>query len=235
MRIVVNPTYEYLRPFIETIPAVFESSGESIHQGRNVLKRYQTRLYSVIVKSFKVPHVLNRFIYASVRKSKAFRSYMYAVKLLERDIQTPAPIAYIEEYKCGLLRSYYISEEIKKVREMRDFWENPVIGDRLPVLISFGRFTAQMHRKQVLHRDYSAGNILYGEKDGEIFFSLVDINRIRFDHPVGEEEGYKNFERLWLSDECFDIIARSYAESMGYDVNHAVERVMHYKNKLMNK
>lgn len=235
MKIVISPEYEHLRSFVESIPSTFENSGDIIHQGRNILKEFSVDELSVIVKSFKPPHLINRIAYATVRKSKAFRSYSYALELLKREIQTPKPIAYLEEYNHGLLRSFYISEKVWNVHEMREFWVDPEIGDRYPILVAFGKFTADMHKKSVLHKDYSAGNILYRIENGKIFFTLVDINRIRFDRFVTEEEGYKNMERLWLPDECFRVIARSYAECMGYETDHAVERILYYKDCVMNK
>lgn len=62
------------------------------------------------VKSFKRPHILNRFIYAWFRKSMAERSYGNALRLLGMGIGTPAPIAYLVYKNAkGVNRSYYIS------------------------------------------------------------------------------------------------------------------------------
>ena len=38
MKIVVNPTYEHLRKFIESVPDTFEREGRIIYSGRNLIK-----------------------------------------------------------------------------------------------------------------------------------------------------------------------------------------------------
>ena len=38
MKIVVIPTYEHLRKFIESVPDTFEREGRIIYSGRNLIK-----------------------------------------------------------------------------------------------------------------------------------------------------------------------------------------------------
>jgi tRNA A-37 threonylcarbamoyl transferase component Bud32 len=237
MKVVINPAYKRIEDFIQNIPDVFKASGEILYEGRNLLKRFKTGNTYLIVKRFKTPHLINRFAYAYLRKSKACRSYECAFRLLENGINTPDPIAFTEDYKGGLLAySYYISDEITEAYEIREFWFHPEkLTEEAFVLEAFGRFTADMHKKKILHKDYSSGNILYKIHDGKVMFYLVDINRIRFDKPVSEEEGYESLKRLWLNDDVFILIARSYAKAMGYDINHAVERILYYKNSFMKR
>lgn len=233
MKILINPAYRQLEAFVQEVPDRFSREGTLIFQGRNQLKRFVVQGEKLIVKSFRPPHVLNRVVYATIRPSKAYRSFTYGLELCKRGISTAVPIACIEEFHRGLVRSFYITEEIEEVREMRDFGTGERVEKQEEILAAFGKFTADMHKKQVLHKDYSAGNILYGMRNGQPVFFLVDINRVRFDRPVGEEEGYKSFDRLWLTDEAYTLIARSYAEAMGYDQAHAVEQVRRYKNLFM--
>ena len=91
-----------------------------------------------------------------------------------------------------------------------------------------------MHEKGILHLDYSAGNVLFGMKDGNVSFDIIDINRMRFD-KVSEEVGYKNFAPLWLTDDAYVEIARAYAKERGFNENKAVERILYYKNQFMGK
>ena len=97
MKIVINPLYKEFQTFIATLPEVFEQEGEIIFQGRNVLKRFQIKGISFIVNRFKRPNWINRFIYVSFRSSKATRSYLNGLRLVEFGINTPYPVAYIEE------------------------------------------------------------------------------------------------------------------------------------------
>lgn len=235
IRIILNPAYKDLEPFVQKVAVCFPQEGELIFQGRNQLKRYCVNGKNVIVKSFKPPHFINRFVYATIRSSKAKRSYEYGLELLKRGITTPMPIAYIEEYKWGLIHSFYVSEEISDAKEMRGYCNSPLEAEGVGILKAFGEFTAKMHKKQVLHQDYSAGNILYKIENDKPHFYLVDINRIHLDQPITEEDGYKSFKRLWFTEEAYTLLAHSYAQAMGYDKIHAANRILYYKNLFMKR
>ncbi|MCD7932904.1 MAG: lipopolysaccharide kinase InaA family protein [Tannerellaceae bacterium] len=235
IKTVIHPDYKSFTKFIESIPSIFETEGEVIFQGRNILKRFVVNDTRLIVKAFRKPNLLNRFVYISFRSSKACRSYGNGVKLVNAGFLTPMPVAYIENTGFGLNGSYYITTELEEAHEMREFWFIPEIGDRLPVLEKFGKYTAALHKKQIYHKDYSSGNILYKIVDGEPEFYLVDINRMRLDVPVTEEEGYRNFRSLWVQDEAYRVIACSYAQAMEYDTDKAVERICFYKDEFMKK
>ena len=45
MKIVVNPTYEHLRKFIESVPDTFEREGRIIYSGRNLIKVMENRRF----------------------------------------------------------------------------------------------------------------------------------------------------------------------------------------------
>ncbi len=235
MKIIINPEYEELEYFVRQIPDIFEHAGTIIFKGRNILKRFEVNGLRIIVKRFKVPHFLNRIVYSFIRKSKANRSYTYALRLIEKGINTPSPIAYIEEFKGGLLHySYYLSIEITNAHEIREFYFKPELENCPYVLGAFGTFTAQLHNKNILHEDYSSGNILFKQVNNKLIFSLVDINRMRF-KPVSEDEGYRNLRRLWLPNEMYIIIAKHYAKERGFNEATAINTILAYKNRFMQR
>ena len=106
--------------------------------------------------------------------------------------------------------------------------------DSCKILTSFGVYTANLHKKGVLHKDYSAGNVLFRMENGQVYFSLVDINRMRFG-SVSSEQGYKNFERLWLSDSDFITIAKAYAQERNLNPEEAIKQIRFYKNRFMKQ
>ena len=109
-KIVIHPKYQSLTHFIEQLPDIFLSEGEYIHDGRNKIKLFEVDGLRINVKRYRIPLFINRFIYLYCRKTKAERAYEYAIKLQEKGINTPSPIAYILEKKSGLLGfSYFIS------------------------------------------------------------------------------------------------------------------------------
>ena len=62
---------EYDKEQINALIDSFDNSGESIWKKRNILKVFTLNDEEVIVKSFKIPHLVNRFAYRYLRKSKA--------------------------------------------------------------------------------------------------------------------------------------------------------------------
>ena len=62
------------------------------------------------VKRYRIPLLINRVIYRFFRQPKAVRAYEYALRLVAKGFETPAPIAYILFRKKGFLEySYFIS------------------------------------------------------------------------------------------------------------------------------
>jgi len=230
----IDPSQKQFESFIRALPDSFDHSGTLIYQGRNILKRFEVEGVPLIVKQFRYPHIINRFIYGKIRESKANRSFYYAKYLLQNGIDTPIPIGFIEQYSVGLRYSYYISTELQDAHEMKEFWTDPQIGDRQWILEEFGRFTGNLHNLNILHKDYSSRNILFTTQGKDVTFYLVDLNRMRFG-KISEELGCKNMERLWLPDETYRVIAKEYAIARNFPVDHTVERVCYYKDKYMKK
>ena len=95
--------------FILNIKSFFNTNTQTIHKARNELKIINFNKIDTVVKSFKVPHLLNKIVYSYFKKSKAKKSYEYSLKIAKF---TPKPIGYIEFYNSGLLdESYFVSEK----------------------------------------------------------------------------------------------------------------------------
>lgn len=234
MKIVVNPEYQHLKGFIERVPAIFEQEGEVIYAERNTLKTFEAEGLSVCIKSFHRPFIINRLVYGFLRPSKAERSYSYGLELLKRGISTPAPIAYIEDKRAGLLfDSYYISINQTTTGMMRELRQGPLAG-REQLLKSFARFAAHIHTQGVLHKDFSPGNILYLQEGSDYHFYLVDINRMKF-QSVDLEQGCENLKRLWGSDEMIRFIAREYAVARGFDPDKCETLSLQYHTAFWKK
>lgn len=234
MKIVVNLKFKELQPFIENLPFVFDKSGEIIYTGRNQLRTYNVKGYDIVVKSFGVPHLINCIAYTFFRKSKAKRSYKHALILLEKGINTPEPIAYIEEKKGGLFnRSYYISEQLNFNHNFYDISDKSSPECEI-ITCAFVRFIADIHEKKVLHKDLSPGNVLYDIVDGKPVFSLVDINRMDFGE-VNMDKGCANFARLWGNTAFFKLIANEYASCRQYPQKECEQLVLKYRHKFWIK
>jgi len=225
MKIVVHPEYNYLSDWIKDIPSFFSTQGETIFKVRNEIRIFDTDSGKIAVKSFQIPHIINRFAYSFLRLSKAERSYVYSLEILKRGFNTPQPIAYIERFKAGLLsESYYVSGYsdylwMKTFSFIKELTEEDVV-----ILKAFAQLTARLHEKEIYHRDYSNGNILYKKEGENVLFDLVDVNRMQFG-KVTEKMAYNAFHRMDLSIEMLEIVAREYALQRQMDVEKSIAEI----------
>lgn len=214
MKIKINPKYEQMREWIEKIPSVFATEGKTIHDSRNILKIFKAPDGSLFnVKQYHKTAGPNLLVYSwGIRKPKGQRAYEYPFILQDKGINTPEAIAYIEERNCGFLGlSWFISRQCDYGHTMYEFG-NAEEGTYEEFAVAFGRFTASLHEKGVLHLDYSPGNILWQKDEHGYHFCIVDINRMHFG-PVDEATGLKNLKRLWGPKRFFLLITDAYAET----------------------
>ncbi|MCZ4695114.1 hypothetical protein DWB61_08805 [Ancylomarina euxinus] len=227
MRIDINPKYKHLQSFLENLPENFNVLGSSLYKGRNEIKTIEIDGIILNVKSFKVPHLVNKIAYTYIRKSKAEKSFKYGLKLQDLGINTPEPVASIVCYKNGLIcHSYYISLQFEYDYTIREL----IIG-KIPfnttLLEDFTQFTFDNHQKGVLHQDYSPGNILIKQLDEETLFSMVDINRLKF-KQLSLVDKLKNFSQLWADEEFLKIIARKYAQLSQMDSDYVEKQIINF-------
>ena len=215
-RVAVSPGYANMSDFIKVLPIIFECQGTVIYKGRNELREFDIEGEKVIVKSFQIPHLLNRIIYNFFRESKARRSFRYAGLLRQFKIGSPVPIGYCSVSGWFLFgKSYFVSLKSECPYTYRDL-VNAAFENKEEILRAIARTTAAMHEHGILHKDYWAGNILFAEKPEGVSVEIIDLNRMRFG-KVSLEEGCKNFERLPGTDEMFAVLANEYAKSRGFD------------------
>lgn len=226
--VYVNEDYKELTDFVKVMPRHFRyEDGELIYKGRNELRAFHYKGVDMVVKSFQTPNWINRIVYGLFRSSKAERSYKYAEMLLKSGIGSPRPVGYYTE-RCLLFftRSYYVSLKSSCPYTYYDLVKRE-FSNRDEILRSIARTTARMHECGYLHKDYSRGNILFGESEKGIEVEIIDLNRIRF-RKIGLEEGCKNFERLPGSDDMLAILADEYAKARGYDAAECLRQIKRY-------
>ena len=247
--ITINPKYEALRPFIESLPARFAHEGEEIYHARNIIKVFQLSSAEPVlrhpsrsaalrlnVKRFHVPHGPNRLIYSwGIRQPKGRRAYDYPSRLLAKGIMTPEPIALIEERNAlGLLGyTYFISEQLDWGHTLYEFG-NAREGEYEDIAVALARYAAQMHERGVLHRDFTPGNVLWRRDDDGYHFAVVDINRMYFG-PVSERQGLLNLKKFWGPKRFTELLVREYARQRHYDEASAVSLVMDARRRFWTR
>ena len=224
---LINPKYKHLGEWLERLPEDFERLGDVIYDKRNQLRVITAPDGSLLnVKRYCVPHLINRIVYSTgIRQAKGLRAFTYPTRLLERSIDTPEPIAYIEQRHCGLLGvSYFVSVQSPLRHTLYELGEARE-GTYEDLANALGRFTAMMHDREVLHLDYSPGNILWNKDEQGYHFAIVDINRMRFG-KVNMKDGCAALRRLWGPKRFIELIARSYATARHFDPDEAVRLAM---------
>ena len=222
---LLNEKYKHLEEWLELLPEKFEQLGEVIYDRRNQLRVITAPDGTLVnAKRYCVPRQPNRLVYSlGIRQPKGVRAFLYPTRLQERGIDTPEPIAYIEQRNgIGLLKeTYFVSIQLTLGHTLYEFGEAQE-GTYEEMAQELGRFSAMMHNREVLHLDYSPGNILWDKDvDGNYHFAVVDINRMRFGH-VGIKDGCTALCRMWGPKRFVELIARSYATARGFDPDQAV-------------
>lgn len=211
--------------FVKNIRKYFKISKGSIHKARNEIKVVESDGEELAVKSFKVPHIINKIVYTLFRDSKAKKSYDNSVKIIEF---VPKPIGYIEFKKFGLLdESYFISKRFDYDFTIREPLLDKSFDDREAVFQAFAAFTLSLHERGVLHLDYSPGNILIKKEQSGYTFKLVDINRMEF-KALSPDERLKNFAKLWAKDDDLRFIVKEYARLSGEDEQACIREALKY-------
>ncbi len=217
MKHKINKNFLSSKEEIFSIIEGFRNNGEIFSAGkRNIIKIFDLNYKKVNVKSFKIPNIFNKLVYRYFRKSKACRSFEYANLLIEKDIKTPRPIAFIENFDfIGLKDSYYICEQLDYDLTFRELIKSNY-PDFEKILRQFTKFTFEMHQKGIEFLDHSPGNTLIKKQgDNNYSFYLVDLNRMKFHKRIDFKTRMKNLSRLTPKEEMIAIMSDEYAKLSG--------------------
>ena len=210
---------------LKDIKEYFYISHNSIHKARNEIKTIEFNSENLVVKSFKIPNIINKIVYTFFRDSKAKKSYANSIKIVDF---VPKPIGYIEFKKFGLINeSYFVSENFEYDFTIREPLINRNFLDKESVFKAFAEFTFKLHEEGIFHLDYSPGNILIKKENESYTFKIVDINRMEF-KPLSLDERLKNFSKLWGKDEDLETIVKEYAKLSKSDESSCVKIALKY-------
>lgn len=232
IKYIINNKFKKFENFVVNIKEHFLNNQNSIHKARNEIKVINYENCDLVVKSFKIPNSLNRVIYTFFKKSKARKSYEYALKI---EKFTPKPVAYIEFYDNFLLKnSYFVSQKFDYDFTIREVLINKNFEKREKILKSFAKFSLSLHEEGIYHLDYSPGNILIKEFEDDYIFKVVDINRMKF-LILDIDLRMKNFSKLWAKDEDLKTIIKEYARLFNNDENLLINKALDFSHKLKAK
>lgn len=217
----------------------FDSKGVLFGDGqRNKIKLFELEGKTINIKSFKIPHLINKVAYKYFRKSKSRRSFEYATALLEKGIGTPQPIAFFENYDAvGLKDSYYVSEHLQCDLTFRELVEIPDFPDHENILRQFTRFSFDLHEKGIEFLDHSPGNTLIKKNaDGNYDFFLVDLNRMNFHDTMDFDSRMKNLSHLTPKKEMIALMSNEYSKLYSAQTEAKIfEKMWFYTNDFQER
>lgn len=206
-------------PLLSDIQSFFKEAEKQIWDKRNKIKIFIFAKTEVAAKSFKVPHLFNRFVYTFFRAPKAEKSYENSLKIIDF---VPKPLGYATFNKNGLLHeSYFLSENYAYDFTIREPLTQDDFENKKDIFKAFAYFTYTLHNKDAQHLDYSPGNILIQKHHNEYSFKVIDVNRMRF-KKLSPRERVENFSKLWASDEDLILIVTAYAICANIEVSKAL-------------
>jgi len=226
MKLHLDPAFSRLHGFVEAIPRFFAHSGVVLHDGRNMIRMFETEAGRVTVKRYRRPNLFNRIVYTFLRKSKAQRAYEHAERLRAAGVDTPEPVAWIETRRCGLLEDAWFVCRYSDYASLSEATVRFPEADTRPLLTAFARFAATLHAKGILHGDFNHSNILYRRDPdtGGYRFQLIDANRMRFRRRVSRREALVNLRRLSCPGPAYLYILDAYSAVRSWNSDDTVLR-----------
>ena len=224
----INDKYFSFQEKINLCIRNFDCDGELIKDSRNTVKVFRIDDLYINIKRFKRPNFINRLVYSFFRSTKACRSFIYANKLLDYNILTPDPIAYIENSKYYLLDdSFYVCKNIDYDFDMKHVFENKELEQRDKLIKKFVLFTHKLHENGFMFLDHSTSNTIIKKIENDYKLFLIDLNRMNF-KKMNFEDRLKNFRRLNLSDDSIKKVCHFYSEIINADKDLIFEKIKTY-------
>ena len=231
MKIIIQPKYQPAFAFIAGLSETFETEGEVIYIGRNVVKKFHTAYGNWMVKQYKKPNFIQQLAYTFWRKSKAERAYLYAERLNSLGIDTPEGIGYIECRKNGLFHTGYFISTVCDYPSLYPVLVGKADFDKR-LTSALALFFVTLHQKGVLHGDPNLENILYHtDEEGKLRFSVIDTNRSVFKTLLSRKECLANLKRITHRRELLQYITQEYARLRQWPVSECVKQVMRELDK----
>lgn len=232
-KIVINPDFEHLRPYVESVHANFAKVGNILEDRRNVIREDHVLGTHLVIKSFRRIYFANKIRYSFFTSSKAQRGYENAKVLLSNGFNTPKPIAYMEVSRFGIIRESYFLSEYTDLKSLRDVTDEAASPSK-DLMLDLAGFTFSLHQHGIYHVDYNLGNILVTRKNNKFDFALIDNNRMDFG-PVSFKKGIRNMVKLGLPQEQLTWLAEEYARLRKVDEALSVSTFFQFKRNELKK
>ena len=221
----IHNQFAALRDTLLNLPECRGFTATVLQDNRNVVTKVEGPDGIFVIKDFRGMYFLNRFAYSIFRKSKAIRSFEHSERLNAMGIQTPGPVAWIDDYAAGLLtRSIFISSYLpyQTLQQYMQDTENEGPDFKITLLKDLAAFALNLHQKGVYHEDFSIGNIFVIPKRDGYDFGLTDLNRMRFLKTISYNEAMNNFRKKQFRPGDLNTFISSYARLTSHSPNDSL-------------
>jgi tRNA A-37 threonylcarbamoyl transferase component Bud32 len=195
----------------DCIPEMLEalSDPDSLLNASDLLFKNSARTKAGCVMIKERPFFLKRYNQRGMihtaktifRPSRPWRVRKLAVHLIQNGVNTPAPVAILEERRFGLLmRSYLVTEYVPGER-IRAFMSRRVkdSGWQAGTVAGVAGLIAKLHASGVCHRDLKANNILLETDKGKERLWLIDLDGARLKSDISDKDRIADLGRLLTS------------------------------------
>lgn len=165
-----------------------------------VIKRYNTK---------NRWHAIRR----TIRRSRAFNCWHAAVRLQAIGIDTPRPVAVLEERRFGMLRgrSYFVCEHVEGCS--LEYVLRHHSGDKARLMDQAATVVVRLRQHRIAHGDLKATNFIVG--DEHLF--LVDLDATRHGPgravTTGLRKDLQRFMKNWVDD---PDLSSAFQERLGH-------------------
>lgn len=235
MKQIVDEKYQHLTDEIARLPQrMAEGEGELVYDSRNRVVRFIIDGKPMMVKRFKRVNAVQQVVYTFFRKTKCERAFLFAHEFLKRGINTPQPVAYMEEHHHGLFTTgYFVSLEVAGtetsllLREVQDYPKDLAEAVARQIML--------MHSKGILHGDLNLSNFLCNtnppalgdETEADFSFTMIDTNRSHFTEGMPtDEQCLNNLVRLTHRRDLYEDLIRRYAHLRSWDADATVSQAL---------
>lgn len=232
MKLHVHPDYKYLTPLLRGIPNGEYKCEKVFCNERNIVELTTFLGRKYVIKRYKRPTLFNCLMYTFFRKSKARRAYDYALLLMERGINTPFPVAYIEEKKWGIFCTGYFVSEYLPYSTLRDLKVADLsVEEHKKLVQDIISYTIELNDKKVLPLDFNPGNIFCYRKDNDRHwrFALTDVNRMQFGKMVGFNDTMRAFAQFGITTDKIYKVMVEYSLQKNIDIDFAMFVFLFYR------
>jgi tRNA A-37 threonylcarbamoyl transferase component Bud32 len=152
----------------------------------------------VVVKEFRTPHLRDR-LKDRFRRSKGLKAWIAGNGLQVRKIISVKPLALAEgKDEEGSRGSFLIMEALAQGHELDRYILQGFMdfGEKLRFIRTCAGWLADLHQREIFHRDMKTCNVIAWDRDDSWNFCLLDLEDVVLNRRVGEKRVLRSLLQL---------------------------------------